>query len=94
MPIIVPRKVVPIEEAKQVAAPPGLTEVDVQVMLAQQAEMFDQQLKALQTAFSSALSAASNRPKDRVVTGWDFAVEYDSESKAIKTIRATAREGR
>jgi len=90
MPITIPRKVIPIEEAKPAAPAPGLTEVDVQVMLAQQAEMFDTQLKAVSAAFSSALAAASQKPKDKTVTGWDFAVEYDS-NKAIKTIRATAR---
>jgi len=89
MPIVVQRKVVPIAEAKPVAAP-TLTEADVQVMLAQQAAMFDKQIKAVSAAFSSALSAASQKPKEKTVTGWDFAVEYD-QNKAIKTIRATAR---
>ena len=91
MPIIVPRKVVPIEQAKP-AAPEkaSLTEADVQVMLAQQAAKFEQQIKAVTAAFSSALAAASERPKDKTITGWDFQVKYDRNS-VITTISATAR---
>ena len=91
MPIVVPSKVVPISPAKPAPpAPAVLTEAQVKALLAQQAAMFDQQIKAVAAAFSSALAAASNRPKDKTVTAWDFAVVYD-ENKAIKTIRATAR---
>lgn len=90
MPITIPRKVIPIEEAKP-AAPvaPTLTEADVQAMLDQQAAMFSQQIKAVTAAFSSALAVASERPKDKTITGWDFVVEYDLD-RTIKTIRATA----
>lgn len=89
MPIVVPRKVVPIEQARP-AAPPVLTQADVQAMLAQQAAMFSQQIKVVTAAFSSALAAASERPKDKTITGWDFVVKYD-HFNVIQTISATAR---
>lgn len=90
MPITVPRKVIPIEQAKPDApSAPTLTEADVQAMLDQQAAMFSQQIKAVTAAFSSALAAASERPKDKTITGWDFVVKYD-HFNVIQTIRATA----
>lgn len=90
MPIIVPRKVIPIEQAQAAASTlPTLTEDDVRALLAAQAGVFDQQIQAVTAAFSSALAAASHRPNDKTVTGWNFVVEYDLD-RTIKTIRATA----
>ncbi|HPL78879.1 MAG TPA: hypothetical protein PKY40_07745 [Burkholderiaceae bacterium] len=95
MPIIVPRKVVPISEAKEAPAPEpttGLSHEEVRAMLAEQAISFAQQIKAVTQAFSGALQAFAAQPKDKPVTGWDFKVEY-RQNGAIETIRATPRKG-
>lgn len=91
MPVIVPRKVVPIAEAKP--APPEhqtLTHDEVRAMLSEQAAMFSQQIAAVTQAFSGALDAIRAHPKEKSATGWDFQVEYRPNG-AIDTIRATPR---
>ena len=93
MPIIVPRKVIPIEEAKPLPVeppPPALTQADVESMLAAQAAAFEKQIKAVTSAFAAALAAASSKPKDKPVVGWDFDVKYDNHN-TIQSISATAR---
>jgi len=90
MAIIVPRKVVPIEEARPAPQVKSLTEAEVRALLEQQAEAFSEQIKAVTAAFSSALASASQKPKDKTITGWDFAVKYDNQN-VIQTISATAR---
>lgn len=91
MPITIPRKVVPITQAKPApAAPQGLTDDQVRAMLIEQANAFALQLEAVKGAFSAALSAMQAQPKDKPAAGWDFRVEY-RQNGAIETIRATPR---
>ncbi len=90
MPVIVPRKVVPIAEAMLEPAAPTLSHAEVRAMLAEQAAMFSQQIAAVTQAFSGALAAVQAQPKDKPVAGWDFHVEY-RQNGAIETIRATPR---
>lgn len=90
MPVVVPRKVVPIAEARPEPAAPSLTQAEVRAMLAEQAAMFSQQIAAVTQAFSEALASVQNQPKDAPAVGWDFEVEYRPNG-AIDTIRATPR---
>ncbi len=91
MPITIPRKVVPIAEAKPATAPaPGLSHDDVRAMLAEQQAAFAQQLESVTRAFAGALSAVQAQPQSKPAAGWDFQVEYRPNG-AIETIRATPR---
>ena len=92
MPLIIPRKVVPITKAKPApdTAPSGLTRAEVSAMLDAERAAFAQQLEATTRAFTGALQALAAHPKDKPAAGWDFKVEY-RQNGAIETIRATPR---
>jgi hypothetical protein len=93
MPITIPRKVVPITEAKPAPAAPaeqGLTRAEVGAMLDAERAAFAQQLESVTRAFSGALSAIQAQPQSKPAAGWDFHVEY-RQNGAIETIRATPR---
>jgi hypothetical protein len=92
MPIIIRRQAAP-EEAKPAApARPALTQDDVRAMLARQAAVFDQQIKAAMTkAVAGDLASAPAKPnKEKQIVGWDFAVKYDERNNLIESISASA----
>ena len=64
MPVIVPRKVVPLLESKPAAPEPaGLTRAEVGAMLDEQRAAFAQQIETVTAAFSAALAAAIKSAK-------------------------------
>lgn len=90
MPVIVPRKVVPIIEAKPEDHTETTLSLDqVSAMLAERDAAWSQQIHAITQAFSGALKAIGAQPQ-APAKGWEFKVAYRSNG-AIETIIATPR---
>ena len=90
MPVIVPRKVVPIQDAKPAApAEASLSLAQVAVMLAERDAAWSKQIQAITQAFSGALKEMGTQPQ-APAKGWVFKVEY-CQNGAIETIRAMPR---
>ena len=88
MPVIVPRKVVPILEAKPEAPAETTLSLDqVSTMLAERDAAWSQQVQAITQAFSGALEAIGQQPQ-APSKGWEFKVTYRSNG-ATDTIIAT-----
>ena len=91
MPVIVPRKVVPIKEAKppvEPAAPTAISPDEVKALMEAQAADFAKQIEAVTRAFTGALAAATAQPQGKKPAGWNFKVEYLNNGD-IDTIKAT-----
>ena len=88
MPVIVPRKVVPILEAKPEAPAETTLSLDqVSSMLAERDAAWSQQIHAITQAFSGALKAIGDQSQ-APSKGWEFKVTYRSNG-ATDTIIAT-----